>query len=80
MGRMMKVSEFKAKCLGLVDDVANGGEAVIITKHGKPVARLMPVERPRFENAYGAMKGQIKILGDIIAPASDAEDWEVLQD
>jgi len=78
MSKIMKVSEFKTKCLGLVDEVAHGGEAVIITKHGKPVARLVPMMPAK--PLLGAMKGQIKILGDIIAPASDPEDWEVLQD
>lgn len=78
MTRMIKASEFKAKCLSLMDEVAASGETIIITKNGKPVARLLPPE-PR-KPLLGAMQGMITITGDIIAPASDPEDWEVLRD
>lgn len=78
MTRMIKASEFKAKCLSLMDEVAASGEAITITKNGKPVARLVPPE-PR-KPLLGAMKGMITITGDIIAPASDPEDWEALRD
>ncbi len=78
MTRMIKASEFKAKCLGLMDEVAASGETIIITKNGKPVASLVPT-MPR-QPLLGAMKGMITITGDIIAPASDPEDWEVLRD
>ncbi len=78
MPRMIKASEFKAKCLGLMDEVAASGESIIITKNGKPVATLAPAT-PR-KPLFGALKGQIRITGDIISPASDPEDWEVLRD
>lgn len=80
MTRMIKASEFKAKCLGLMDEVAASGETIIITKNGKPVASLGPPRKAGFEEAFGSMKGLIHITGDIIAPASDPEDWEVLRD
>ncbi len=71
--RSIKASEFKAKCLKLMDDVAESGEELIITKYGRPTARLLPFRRG-FEDWFGADRDRIKILGDIISPI-DVE-WE----
>ena len=65
--------EFKAKCLRVLDEVQRQRKQVIITKRGKPVAKLVPVdEHP--ESFIGSMKGTMEILGDIVAPI-DVE-WE----
>ena len=65
--RTVKASEFKAKCLRLMDEVANGGGEIVITKKGKPVARLTPYqERPK--SLFGLDKGRMKITGDIVSP------------
>lgn len=70
----MKASEFKAKCLKLMDEIsANGGE-IVITKNGLPVSRLVPY-RERPNSLFGIDRGRIEIRGDIIAPV-DA-DWEI---
>ena len=81
--RTMKASEFKAKCLKLMDEVAESGEEIIITKNGQPVARLAPYrERPK--TPFGRDRDKIKILGDIVSPmpaewfADDAPDEENL--
>lgn len=69
--------EFKAKCLKLMDQVARDRAPIVITKRGKPVAKLVPVDevdRPIF----GYMKGTIKFMGDVISPI-DVE-WEANQD
>ena len=66
-------AEFKARCLELMDRVATTGNAIIITKRGKPVARLAPVASRR-RSLVGALKGHVRIMGDIIAPV-DAS-WE----
>ena len=71
--RTMKASEFKAKCLRLMDEVAEDGGEIVITKNGKPVAKLTAFhERPK--SLFGIDKGRLKILGDIISPI-DVE-WE----
>jgi prevent-host-death family protein len=71
--RTMKASEFKAKCLGLMDEVAENGGEIVITKNGKPVAKLTAYhERPK--TLFGIDKGRLKITGDIISPI-DVE-WE----
>ena len=77
--RVIKASEFKAKCLALMDEVAKTGERILITKNGKPVAELSAPRRPAVKSAFGLHKGQIEILGDIIAPAADEDEWEALK-
>ncbi|MDE0161453.1 MAG: type II toxin-antitoxin system prevent-host-death family antitoxin [Acidimicrobiaceae bacterium] len=63
----IKASEFKARCLKLMDEVAENGKEIVITKNGRPVSRLVPhVERPK--SIVGIDKGKIEILGDIIEP------------
>ncbi len=69
----IKASEFKAKCLQLMDEVAQTGRPVVITKNGRPVAQLGPVvSRPA--TLAGAHRGKIAIVGDILAPVDS--DWE----
>ena len=74
--RTMKASEFKAKCLALMDEVAESGEEIIITKRGKPVAKLAPYE-DKPASWFGRGDG-IVIHGDIIEPI-DVE-WEAETD
>ena len=72
----VNVTEFKAKCLAIMDEVERTGEAVVITKNGKPVAELVPhrASRPK---ALGLLKDRLFITGDIISPI-DVE-WEALK-
>ena len=81
--RTMKASEFKAKCLRLMDEVNENGGEIVITKNGKPVAKLTAFrERPK--SLFGIDQGRLKILGDIVSPmpaewfADDAPDEENL--
>ena len=71
--RTIKASEFKAKCLKLMDEVAESGGEIIITKNGRPISRLTPY-RGQPETWFGRDRGKIHILGDIIEPI-DVE-WE----
>lgn len=72
---IIKASEFKARCLKLMDEVAETGREIVITKNGRPVSRLVPhVERPK--SLFGIDKGKIEILGDIIEPI-DVE-WDAV--
>ena len=59
--------EFKAKCLKVLDEVQRQRKQFVITKRGKPVAMLVPVNQ-RQESIIGSMKGTMEILGDIVAP------------
>jgi len=74
----IQASEFKARCLALMDQVARTGETILVTKNGKPIAELRPHRMPRVQSPFGLHKDQTRILGDIIEPA-DAELWEALK-
>jgi prevent-host-death family protein len=70
----LPVSEFKAKCLRLLEDVEKKGDRIVITKRGRPIAQVERVsdEKPRLR---GSWKGKVKILGDIVNFQDDP--WEV---
>ena len=72
MDRYVAAAEFKANCLRLMDEVARQHRPIIITKRGKPVAKLVPVDEPGPIDLFGRMAGSIKICGDIINPIEDA--------
>jgi prevent-host-death family protein len=76
MSRIIKASEFKAKCLAVLDEVERTQRPVVITKRGKPVAELVPHKRTGHE-LFGLLKGRMEIVGDIISPI-DVE-WEALK-
>ena len=71
--KTIEASEFKVKCLKLMDEVAETGEDIVITRNGRPVSRLVPYwEKPK--TLWGIDRGRFEILGDIIEPI-DVE-WE----
>jgi prevent-host-death family protein len=74
------ISEFKAKCLAILEQVQKTKTPIRITRRGKPVAEIVPPTPVRSNDWIGSMKDRMEILGDIISPASDPEDWEVLRD
>lgn len=69
--RTIPAGEFKAKCLKLMDEVAATGDTLVITKRGKPVAR---VSAARPQSLLGMHKGRIRIVGDVVSPLPE-EDW-----
>jgi len=76
MTATIPAGEFKAKCLKLLDEVAENRETLVITKHGKPVAQVVPMPVKQ-TNIVGSMKGSVTILGDIISPI-DVE-WDAMK-
>jgi prevent-host-death family protein len=78
--KTIAAGKFKQTCLRLLDEVGESGEPIVITKRGRPVAQLTPVKPERPEDWRGAMRGRGKILGDIVAPAAEPDEWEVLRD
>jgi len=75
---IVQASEFKAKCLALMDQVARTGETIIVTKNGRPVAELRPHLPPRAKSLIGLHKGKVDVRGDIVAPLG-ASLWEAMQ-
>jgi len=72
MKAQIPAGEFKARCLHLLDEVQQSRKEIVITKRGRPVARLLPAD-PEAPALLGRMKGSVEILGDIIAPVD--EKW-----
>jgi prevent-host-death family protein len=73
------ISEFKAKCLALLDQVQKTKEPLLITRFGKPVAEVGPHSAAGRNNWIGSMAGTSRILRDIVGPAGEESDWEVLR-
>ncbi|HLY63384.1 MAG TPA: type II toxin-antitoxin system Phd/YefM family antitoxin [Terriglobia bacterium] len=73
------ISKFKATCLAVMERVRRSGRPVLITKFGEPVAEVVPPSpRPASGEWIGSLAHTGKIRGDIVGPASDESDWEVL--
>ena len=70
----ISAAEFKAKCLKLMDEIARTRKPIVITKRGKPVAKLVPAEPVPRKPLFGCMAGTVTFEGDILAPL-DVE-WE----
>jgi prevent-host-death family protein len=73
-------TEFKARCLELMDRVAERRETFVITKRGKPVAKLVPMERKTKDTIFGCLRDKGSITGDIISPVLPPEAWETLNE
>ncbi|HWX77009.1 MAG TPA: type II toxin-antitoxin system Phd/YefM family antitoxin [Candidatus Acidoferrales bacterium] len=70
----MAAGAFKANCLAVMDDVQAKHETVLITKHGKPVAKLIPAG-PQVDEIFGFLRGKVTITGDVISPALSGREW-----
>jgi prevent-host-death family protein len=75
--QIVSATEFKAKCLALLDQVAEGGVTVTVTKRGRPMATLARVKQKPFKSSEGALIGKGRIVGDIVN-ADTADLWEVV--
>jgi prevent-host-death family protein len=76
--KKMAAGTFKAHCLAVMDEVQAKKETVVITKHGKPVAKLVPVVEEA-DDIYGFFAGKIKVVGDVVSPALTLEEWGELK-
>jgi len=74
----VQISTFKAHCLSLLDEVNRTKEGLMVTRHGKALVTINPVENKEIRKGFGIAKGTIEITGDIIEAAADLSDWEVL--
>jgi prevent-host-death family protein len=73
------ISEFKAKCLALLEQVQKTKKPIRITRFGKPVAEVVPTSPTSPPDWMGSMKDSIEIVGDVVSPANEESDWEVLR-
>lgn len=74
--RTLTASEFKARCLAVLDEVASTGEPVTITKRGKPVAQLIAPLPVADESPQRRLRGRGRILGDIVSPPLPPTAWD----
>jgi prevent-host-death family protein len=75
------ISEFKAKCLAVLERVRSTKKPIRVTRFGKPVAEVVPPTAVEDRSSWiGSMKQSFEITGDIVSPANDENDWEVLRD
>ncbi|UQA61472.1 type II toxin-antitoxin system Phd/YefM family antitoxin [Polyangium aurulentum] len=70
--KVVAAGKFKAECLAMLDRVARTGEPIVVTKRGKPVAKVVPIVE---DDAVAALRGSVTVVGDIVEPVLDA--WDV---
>ena len=75
----IRISKFKATCPAVLDRVEKTRQPVLVTRFGKPVAQVLPPPSSPVGDWLGAMKDSGEIRGDLVAPAADLPEWEVLQ-
>jgi prevent-host-death family protein len=71
------ISEFKAKCLGMLEEVRKTRKPIRVTRFGKPVAEIVPPSPEKRPKTWlGCMAGTMKIVGDIVGPTGSLDDWD----
>ena len=76
--KQMRTTEFKARCLSVIDDVHKTGEPVIVTKRGKPFGKIVPIG-PGKDDIFGSMADEFKIVGDIESPVVPLSAWKIMK-
>jgi len=77
--REIAISKFKATCLAVVEEVRRTGEPIRLTRFGKPLAEVVPPGKGASTGWVGSLAGTGAILGDVISPANEPEDWDALR-
>ena len=74
--RIKKIAagSFKVHCLAVMDEVQAKRETVVITKRGKPVAKLVPVDE-QTDDLFGFLQKKVTIVGDVVPPALELKEW-----
>ena len=76
----ISISDLRANCFALLDQAQKTKEPLRITRFGKPIAEVMPLAPASVADWIGSMKDRIEILGDIVSPVSEPNDWNALRD
>ena len=74
--KIIQAGKFKAQCLALLDEVAQSHNPIVVTKHGKPVAKIVPVE-DQTDNKIKPLRGSVVYMGDVISKVD--EKWEAAE-
>jgi prevent-host-death family protein len=76
--KTVPAGEFKARCLRIMEEVRVKRVTVVITKKGRPVAKLVPAD-DEADEVFGRLRGVLEITGDVESPTVAAEDWKALR-
>ncbi len=77
----ISVSKFKATCLAVLEEVRRTGQSIVITKRGVPIADVTPTSVGNASASWmGSMAGTCEIVGDIVSPIMDPDDWDALRE
>lgn len=68
--KIVPAGQFKARCLGLIEQVSKSKEIIIVTKHGRPVVKVVPIDQAE----PASLRGSVRYFGDIVDPTG--EDWD----
>lgn len=74
----MLVSEFKAKCIGVLKEVQRSGESVVVTLRGKPMARVEPLREGKHQKQLGLLKDTVEVRCDLVH-SDTTGDWEIAE-
>lgn len=77
--KSVAVTEFKARCLALLEDVARSGQPLLVTKRGKPFARVVPTSSARVRYPQETLRGTVSVRGDLMAPVILPTDWNAVR-
>jgi prevent-host-death family protein len=77
--KSIAVTEFKARCLALLEDIARTGEPVLVTKRGKPLARIVASGTDGAPYPQSGLAGTVTIVGDIVSPPLPASAWDAVR-
>lgn len=70
------ISQFKANCPDVIEQVKKTGKPILITRFGQPMAQIVPLEREKRAPRFGTGVGSLPIIGDMVGAISDISDWE----
>ena len=77
--KSVAVSEFKSRCLSLLEDVARTGEPLLVTKRGKPLARVTPSGNVAVARPQDTLRGSVSYEGDLLGPVVALEAWHAVR-
>ncbi len=77
MSRTIPITQFRNQCLRLMDEVKSTGDTLIVTKHGRPLAAVVPVVDERSTSIIG-WSSEIRLGDDLTKPAIPPDDWEIV--
>lgn len=76
--RTMTVTDFKAHCLAVLDEIERTGDTVVLLRRGKPIARVTGTRAAPDARPQDALRGTVETIGDLVSPALPAEAWDAV--